>query len=390
MTEDNINKLMSQRHQQSLANIPSRHQKLEFSELILFYGLKKKSLNNNFAENLDFFTPNGEYNYIAYLFADNNNISVRIGKYSGKDKTDLISREDFEHCSLVTAMKKVLDRFDIENITQSTKRPMKTRLDVKLVDEASLHEVIINAFAHNDYSEGDTPIFEIFSDRFVVTSFGGLVDGLDKERFLSGVSKPRNREIMRIFKDLEFVEQLGSGIPKIIEKYDKSIFDTDGKIMQTTLYFNSEGNSFSSISKSNQKNADNQERSIESNQKTSDNQEERSIESNQKNADNQYGSTESNQKTADNQDGSIESNQKNADNQDGSIESNQKTADIVLNTIKESPDISVYELAMLCQLSTSGVKKIIKRLKKDNKIYREGPDKGGVWKISPTNTSDKS
>jgi predicted HTH transcriptional regulator len=254
MTEENINKLMSQRHQQSLANIPSRHQKLEFSELILFYGLKKRNLNNNFAENLDFYTPNGEYNYIAYLFADNNNISVRIGKYSGEDKTDLIGREDFEHCSLITAMKKVLDRFDVENITQSTKRPMKTRLDVKLVDEASLHEVIINAFAHNDYSEGDTPIFEIFSDRFVITSFGGLVDGLDKERFLSGVSKPRNREIMRIFKDLEFVEQLGSGIPKIIEKYDKNIFDTDGKIMQTTLYFNSEGNSFSSISKSNQKN----------------------------------------------------------------------------------------------------------------------------------------
>ena len=35
---------------------------------------------------------------------------------------------------------------------------------------------------------------------------------------------PRNRELMRIFRDLALVEQLGSGMNRILRSYDKSIF----------------------------------------------------------------------------------------------------------------------------------------------------------------------
>ena len=174
----------------------------------------------------------------AFLFADNNNISVRIGKYSGTDKGDLIEREDFKDCCLITAMKKVIDRLDIENRTQTRKRPMNTRIDKSLVDEEVLHETIINAFVHNDYSRNlDTPIFQIYSDRFEIVSFGGLVDGMTLEKFYSGTSMPRNREIMRIFKDLNYVEQLGNGIPKIVKKYGRDAIAVDGFVIQTTLKF---------------------------------------------------------------------------------------------------------------------------------------------------------
>ncbi|MGD1837732.1 MAG: ATP-binding protein [Nitrososphaeraceae archaeon] len=43
------------------------------------------------------------------------------------------------------------------------------------------------------------------------------------DEFFEGVSKPRNKVIMRIFKDLNMVEQLGSGVLRILEKYDRSI-----------------------------------------------------------------------------------------------------------------------------------------------------------------------
>ena len=36
---------------------------------------------------------------------------------------------------------------------------------------------------------------------------------------------PRNRELMRIFKDIGLVEQLGSGMNRILNAYDKSIFE---------------------------------------------------------------------------------------------------------------------------------------------------------------------
>ena len=232
-----IDKLLAKRHHLSIANMPSKHQDLEFKQLKLYYALKDKPLNDNFTRTLDFLTQDGKYNMVAFLFADNNNISVRLGKYSGKDKLDLIEREDYKDCSLITAMQKIIDRIDIENITQSRKRPMKTRLDKNLVDKDVIHEVIINAFAHNDYSRLDTPIFQIYSDRFEITSFGGLVDGLTLEKFYEGTSMPRNREIMRIFKDLEFVEQLGSGIPKIVDKYGRNVISVSESVVQATLAF---------------------------------------------------------------------------------------------------------------------------------------------------------
>jgi len=64
------------------------------------------------------------------------------------------------------------------------------------------------------------------------TTYGGLVEGLTQEEFFEGVSRPRNPEIMRIFKDLEYVERLGSGIPYIVSKYGKKIF----KLMSSVCY----------------------------------------------------------------------------------------------------------------------------------------------------------
>ncbi|WP_354509804.1 ATP-binding protein [Moheibacter stercoris] len=37
-----------------------------------------------------------------------------------------------------------------------------------------------------------------------------------KQEFFEGYSIIRNKELMRIFKDLDLVEQLGSGIPRVL------------------------------------------------------------------------------------------------------------------------------------------------------------------------------
>ena len=61
--------------------------------------------------------------------------------------------------------------------------------------------------------------------RFVVTSCGGLVEGLSEEDFFKCRSMPRNRELMRVFRDIELVEQIGSGMSRILKAYDRSIFE---------------------------------------------------------------------------------------------------------------------------------------------------------------------
>jgi predicted HTH transcriptional regulator len=39
-----------------------------------------------------------------------------------------------------------------------------------------------------------------------------------------GYSVPQNKELMRVFRDLDMVEQLGSGVPRILEHYPRSIY----------------------------------------------------------------------------------------------------------------------------------------------------------------------
>ena len=87
-----------------------------------------------------------------------------------------------------------------------------------------MREALINAVVHNDFSHEIPPVFEIFSDRMEFTSYGGLIQGQSKEDFFSCSSMPRNRELMRVFKDVGLVEQLGSGMSRILQFYDRSIF----------------------------------------------------------------------------------------------------------------------------------------------------------------------
>lgn len=99
----------------------------------------------------------------------------------------------------------------------------------------ALREAIINAFVHNDYSKEVPPKFEIFSDRIEITSAGGLPEGLSKSEFFEGFSVPRNKELMRVFRDLDLVEQLGSGIPRILEYYSEDSFTFSDNFLRLVL-----------------------------------------------------------------------------------------------------------------------------------------------------------
>jgi predicted HTH transcriptional regulator len=48
---------------------------------------------------------------------------------------------------------------------------------------------------------------------------------------------PRNRELVRIFKDVDLVEQLGSGMSRIMEVYDQSIFAFEDNFLIVTFPF---------------------------------------------------------------------------------------------------------------------------------------------------------
>lgn len=223
MSQKLIEELFASRTRNSIGKIKAHRQDLNFEQLHIYYQEKQKPLNKQFRKNLELTTTEGDLNYAAYLLADENNLSVKVAKYKGDTRVDLMESNEYGYCSLVKATKSVLDKISLENrtITQITQ---KERKEHRLWNAIALREAIINAFVHNDYTREIAPKFEIFNDRIEITSAGSLPDGLSKNEFFEGFSIPRNKELMRIYKDLDLVEQLGSGIPRILESYNKECF----------------------------------------------------------------------------------------------------------------------------------------------------------------------
>jgi len=236
MTTPMIDDYYSRRIRITLGNTLSPRNELTFEQLKIYYESQNLRLGKQFENNLDLVTKGGEYNYVAYLLADDNGMSIKVAKYAGTNKVDLIENEEYGYCSIIKATKNVLDKLNVENKTYA-KITSSTRLEKNMIDKTALREAVINAIVHNDYSREVPPLFEFFSDRLTITSYGGLVSGLSETDFFNCRSMPRNRELMRVFKDIGLVEHLGSGMNRILNAYDSSVFELTPNFLVVTFPF---------------------------------------------------------------------------------------------------------------------------------------------------------
>jgi ATP-dependent DNA helicase RecG len=172
-----IDKLFASRTRNSLGKIRSNRQDLTFEQLKIYYEEKGLNLTKYFKQNLELLTEENKLNYAAYLLADENGTSIKVAKYAGTDRVDLIENNEYGYCSLIKATKRVIDKLELENKTIS-KITYKERIDTRLWNAVALREAIINAIIHNDYTREIPPKFEIFSDRLEITSYGGLFEGM--------------------------------------------------------------------------------------------------------------------------------------------------------------------------------------------------------------------
>ncbi len=234
MPQEQIDRLFAMRTRNSIGRIVSNRQDLNFEQLRIYYDERGKRLNDNFKRTLELLTDDGKYNYVAYLLADENGNSIKVAKYSSLDRCDLVENNEYGYCSLIKATKSVLSKLDIENKVAATITPME-RVETPLWNKVALREAVINAIVHNDYSFEVPPKFEIFPNRLEITSAGRLPESLSREEFFNGISIPRNKELMRIYRDVELVESLGSGIPRILKAYGADCFTFTENFIRITL-----------------------------------------------------------------------------------------------------------------------------------------------------------
>lgn len=165
-----------------IGRIVSNQQNLSFEQRRIYYDERGKRLNDNFKRTLELLTEDGKYNFVAYLFTDENGNSIKVAKYSSLERCDLVENNEYGYCSLIKATKSMLAKLDIENKVAATITPLE-RIETPLWNKVALREAVINAIVHNDYSFEMPPKFEIFPDGLEITSAGCLPESLSKENF---------------------------------------------------------------------------------------------------------------------------------------------------------------------------------------------------------------
>lgn len=215
-------------------------QNLTFNKLKIAYVTAGLTVDQaTFEDNAGLKNSDGKYNLMAFLLADENDISIKVVTFAGKDKTELVKRNEYGGTCLVMAIDKVIDYMESINDTMVTMGSHR-RQEEKLFDMASFKEAWQNACIHTKWDKGNPPAVYIFSDRIEIISTGGLPVDLSKEEFYKGISKPVNSKLQKIFGQLGYVEQTGHGIPLIISNYGKQAFDIMENFINVTIPFNYE------------------------------------------------------------------------------------------------------------------------------------------------------
>lgn len=209
---------------------------LSFRELKIYYSEKGYRLDDkSFEVNFNLRNEEGNYNLLAELLSDQNNIPFIFVKFQGNTKASLSERNDYGYGCILTTYEKIKHRLHAENIciSDTTVRPRKDRY---LFDFDAVNEAVLNAIVHNDWTITE-PQISMFSNRLEILSHGGLPSGMTQEQFFDGISKPRNTTLMRIFLNMRLTDHTGHGIPTIVERYGKEVFEIESNYIRCTIPF---------------------------------------------------------------------------------------------------------------------------------------------------------
>lgn len=86
----------------------------------------------------------------------------------------------------------------------------------------ALRETLVNAIVHRDYDYSGPTLATVYDERIEIASLGGLVDGLEVNDLLNGISQPRNARFADVAGELGLGENYGTGIARIMDAYGDS------------------------------------------------------------------------------------------------------------------------------------------------------------------------
>ena len=179
----------------------------------------------------------GKYNIMAFILSDQSNISIKVVRFAGVDKTSMAQRTEFGNQCLLLALQQAMDYVEALNETNVDLEKKSGKRDQYLFDTESFQEAWKNACVHNSWMDMIPPAIYIYSDRLEIVSYGGLPYGLTLDEFYEGTSHPINKALWMIFNSAEYAEQTGHGVPTILSKYGKGAFKISDNYLTVTIPF---------------------------------------------------------------------------------------------------------------------------------------------------------
>lgn len=140
--------------------------------------------------------------------------TIRCAYFKGNTKEKILSHTDIT-TPLPSAVEEIV-AFIEKHSTKEAFIGKTKRIDIPQYPPEALRELVINALVHADYSmKGSQIQVALFFDRIEITNPGGLPFGQTMEKALSGYSRLRNHVLGRVFRELKYIEQWGSGLQRI-------------------------------------------------------------------------------------------------------------------------------------------------------------------------------
>ena len=178
----------------------------------------------------------GEYTNLALMMSDQSPIVVKFAKYDRN--LNFTTKKEYSG-SLLKVLNNVLENAaNYNDVSAVINRDSWQRIETISYPGASLREGILNAFCHSNYFIRSNIKVEFFEDRAKITNPGGIFQATLKQ-IMEGVQTYRNPGLVNILNKLHYLENFGTGIPRILEAYrgakKQPIFDPSDNFFLLTL-----------------------------------------------------------------------------------------------------------------------------------------------------------
>lgn len=178
----------------------------------------------------------GKYTNLALMMSDQSPIVVKFAKY---DKNlNFTTKKEYKG-SLLKVLNNVLENAaNYNDISAIITKDSWKRIETISYPGASLREGILNAFCHSNYFIRSNIKVEFYDNKAKITNPGGIYQATLKQ-IMDGVQTYRNPGLVNILNKLHYIENFGTGIPRIMEAYansnKKPVFDPSDNFFILTL-----------------------------------------------------------------------------------------------------------------------------------------------------------